>query len=860
MTALKAGRLFWILPLFWLLASSPLWAAGPAEDVTAADKITLRDSLSWCATDATVGFEQVRSGACPLRSPGLGDLSRGLDGRAFWLRATLKNPGATPVERWVSVGHPRLEEVSLFKPDEAGRWLRRDTGIRTPLAQRDEVGRIYGVFSVHLPAGSEQTIWLRVASATAIDLSTTVWAPESFRVFFQSKQFSLNLALGALFIVMVLALMAFLVTRSPAFLFFALSMLGELLIESFRSGELQRQLLPTEMAMPVQVAALGGFLAVFGFTAFFRVFVADQCRRAWLFRAFLAVTGMTLLAQVWSMAIDYRAGVYVWSYSVNVLILLGIFLAVKSWRTGMGSAGTFILSFAVVACLELLRLGAVMGALPFFWAEVMAGPWALVMTTPLVLLSLSQRSQEMHDKVLRLELENKSRLHFLAQMSHELRSPLNAILGNTQLMRRHPDRPVAGSIEDIEQNGSHLLRMIDEILDHARGEAGHLAIVQDMVDWPAFLSSIEHLARRHALQQNNAFSLVLQGAQPAAVRIDGPRLRQVLENLLSNAGRHTTAGQIRLHCSATRVLDRICRLDFAVTDTGEGIRPEEMERIFLPFERGSHAHRSGKGTGMGLAIAKQLVEAMGGKIRALSGPGKGARFEFSLTVSVGEVGACQFPPFYEDVPIGYFGAPKRILLADDDPSARAILVDLLTLLGFEVDSASSGNLAVKMLRESRPDLVLVDQFMRVGDGWQVLENARLYSADLPVFLLSSAPPDRPNTVPVELSFDAHFLKPLKHHDLVERIGKVLGLTWKTKHAPNSDSSAAELPSQRPDKATLEQLRSLIDTGQVSELMAWARTSAKDHPELDAYAECVYQAALRLDISELNRLCAGDRPG
>lgn len=783
---------------------------------------------------------------------GPGDLSRGLDARAFWLRASLKNAGSLPVERWISVGHPRLEEVSLFRQDAAGRWLRADVGIRTPLAQRDEVGRTYGAFSLHLPAGSEQTLWIRVASGTAIDLSTTVWTPVSFQAAFNNQQFSLSLALGALFIVMILAVMVYFVFRAPAFLFFAVSMLGEILIESFRSGELQRRLLPAESGMPVEIAALGSFLAVFGFTAFFRVFVPDRQRLGVLYRVFLGLTALTVAAQAWSMVFDYRSGVQVWSFTVNGIILLGILLAVRSWQAGMRSAGTFVLSFLFVACLELLRLGAVIGGLPFFWVEAMAGPWALVMTTPLVLLSIFQRSEEVHEKLVRLEMENTSRLHFLAQMSHELRSPLNTILGNAQLMRRHAGRSEPKAIDDIERSGAQLLRMIDEILDHARGEAGRLEIVPGTVAWPEFLQDMAQIASAHASRQGNQFSLEVVGDQPAAVSVDAQRLHQVLDNLLANAARHTVKGEIRLRCAAELHEGR-CLLEFTVTDTGEGIRPEDVERIFLPFERGRNAHQSGKGTGMGLAIAKRLVEAMGGRIQVSSQLGGGATFRFSLSVPQCDSGLCVPLRTFDVLPVGYEGPPRQILLAEDDPSSNAILVELLSTLGFEVNSVSSGAAAVLALQKDRPDLVLVDQHMQEVGGWQVLEFARRVDANLPVFLISSSPPERPEGLPVSLQFEASFLKPLEHRALIKRIGQVLDLTWRLPLTPETQQAPELQGLVLPDPEILGHLHDWLDYGQVTEIMEYARELPRHDPSLRVYAERLHRAAQDLDFAELECL-------
>jgi signal transduction histidine kinase len=681
-----------------------------------------------------------------------GDLARGLDRRAYWLQTKLINPGSETIERWVFVGHPRLEEISLFEHDQTKGWQRRDVGIRTPMARRDDIGRAYGVIPVILPPVSEKLIWLRVASRTAIDLSSILWAPAEFREAYGRNQFSLTLALGALFVVMVLSGLVFLATREWHYLFFALSMLGEILLEGVRTGLMQRFFWPQDLAMPVEIVAFGSLLAVIGFTVFFHSFVPNIRRAGWTYRIFMALLGVTVLAQLWSLFIDYRNGTMVWSFSVNGVILMGITLAVLAWRGGMASAATLVFSFSCLAALELWRLGSVLGWLPFFWPETMAGPWALVMTTPLMLLSVFQRSRELHDQLMRSEHENSAKIEFLAQMSHELRTPLNTILGNAQLLSRPSGNELApDGLHSIQQSGRHLLGMIDEILDHARGIAGKLTLGASPVDWPNFLASVEHNGKVLAAQNNNRFSLVQEGEALKILLFDDGRLRQVLDNLLSNAARHTRNGLIGLAVTTARQPDRSVRLTFCVSDSGGGIAPQDLERIFLPFERGSNnIGRDGKGSGMGLAISRQLVEAMGGELYVQSELGRGSHFTFDMLCAIGEVSPKSQSTFD---PIAYKGARRQILVVDDDESARNILNKLLCDYGFATHVARNGREAIDEIRRlGTIDLVLVDQFMADGDGWSVLRELNASGFDVPIVLMSSALPLRPIGFPPEVSF------------------------------------------------------------------------------------------------------------
>lgn len=838
-----------------LLLLRPFAVLPVAVDITQGTKIIADANLAWCATEPFVTFSEARAGACKLYAAQAGDLARGLDRRAFWLQTKLSNPGTEAIERWVFVGHPRLEEISLFSQDEGGEWRQQNIGTRTPLAVRDEIGRAYGVIPLTLSPGSEKTVWLRVASRTVVDLSTTLWAPAEFRETSGRSQFSLTLALGALFVVMLLSGLAFAATREWPYLFFSVSMFGEILLEGFRTGLLQRFVLPPELAMPVETAAVGSFLAVIGFSVYFHSFMPVIRRQGWLYRIFASLLGITLLAQVWSLFVDYRDGAIIWSLSVNGVILVGITLTMLAWRDGIASAGTLFFSFVCLAVLELLRLGSILGWLPFYWVETMAGPWALVMTTPLMLLSIFQRSRELSDKLIRAELENSAKVAFLAQMSHELRTPLNTILGNAQLLARpFGDSLAQDGLHSIQQSGKHLLGMIDEILDHARGVAGKLTLENRPVDWPIFLFSVEHNARLLAQENNNRFCLVQEGEVPKAVLLDDGRLRQVLDNLLSNAARHTRNGTIDLSVTVRRLADRRFQLVFCVTDSGDGISREDIQRIFLPFERGTNnTRRGGKGTGMGLAIAQQLVEVMGGKLGVESTLGHGSRFVFDVLCQLSE----DSPKARADLNLTDYHGPRRhILIVDDDESALLILSQLLAAHGFVNSIARSGNEAMSEMRKTETiDLVLVDQFMADGDGWHVLSEIRSSGSDIPVLMMSAALPLRPDGFSPKIDFSAFLLKPLDHPTLLRIVGELLHLDWLCTEQLRQHPDA--IPIEYPDEATLQLLRDMIDCGAMTEMIEWASDLKSAQPRYAAFADKVSAAAYRIDFSTLTTLAGAN---
>jgi signal transduction histidine kinase len=327
-------------------------------------------------------------------------------------------------------------------------------------------------------------------------------------------------------------------------------------------------------------------------------------------------------------------------FFVMLSVLYANLLIGRAWRDGDRAAGTLILAFIIIFATAVIRMLWVAGLIPNFPEISLLPLLGFFFYSPLILLGLVDRTRQLQEELMRVRAESAAQLRFLANMSHELRSPLDIVLGNTQLLAReaHSAAQVSG-LNSIFDSGRQLLRIIDHILDYARGTAGMLKIEPSAMRLDSFLRGVERMARLLAVQRNNRFELVLTGqaqaVQALTVEADAERLRQVLGNLLANAARHTSDGLMTLTVAARAESadGKVLQLEFTVSDTGEGISEQEQERIFRPFERAdSKAHDGGKGAGLGLAIARQLVELMGGQLTVRSALGQGAQFVFNLPV------------------------------------------------------------------------------------------------------------------------------------------------------------------------------------------------------------------------------------
>lgn len=413
-----------------------------------------------------------------------------------------------------------------------------------------------------------------------------------------------------------------------------------------------------------------------------------------------------------------------------------------------------------------------------------------------LLAETQKQSLALQQAVHAADAANRAKSEFLASMSHELRTPLNAILGFTQVMSR--DHSLSASHQEqlgiINRAGEHLLELINDILELSKIEAGRTTFNETSFDLIALLNNLEDMLQNKAKNQGLRLKFDLAPDLPRSIKTDEIKLRQVLINLLGNAIKFTPSGSVTLRVRIGNPSWKMEKeeeknndplpipyypLSFEIEDTGIGIAPENIDKIFEAFVQ-TETGQQQQGTGLGLPISRQFVQLMGGDIRVTSAPCQGSLFAFDIQVKLAETTHKKTIQTQHKI-IGL--APKqptyRILVVDDIEETRLLLTTLLTSIGFSVQVAENGQVAVALWSSWSPHLILMDMRMPVMNGYEATQQIKSHlKGQATVIIAATASVFEEQRVTIlSAGCDDFIRKPIQVDALLEKIGTHLGVRY-----------------------------------------------------------------------------------
>jgi signal transduction histidine kinase len=457
---------------------------------------------------------------------------------------------------------------------------------------------------------------------------------------------------------------------------------------------------------------------------------------------------------------------------------------------------------------------------------------------------------------------NQAKSEFLSNMSHELRTPLNGILGYTQIINRslslaEKDRK---GIQIIHQCGSHLLTLINDILDLSKIEARKLELQPQSIHLPSFLQGVVEIIRIRAEQKKIDFVYLPDANLPEGIEADDKRLRQVLINLLGNAVKFTKQGKVIFKVGVNGHTDgpiRRLQIRFQITDTGVGMGPESLAKIFNPFEQVGDSKQKSEGTGLGLAISQNIVNLMGSQIQVESQLGLGSTFSFELDLPIAVEWQQSAMNMTGNRLLKYQGRKQTVLIIDDKWENRSVIVNLLEPLGFVVVEGINGQDGLEKAAQVKPNLIITDLAMPIMDGFEFLRQLRQSEAlkTLKVIVSSASVSTMDQQQSLDSGGDDFMTKPVQAEELFNLCEKYLEIKWVYESDQSSVNPLIQTDAQAakiviPSQEVIAELLELSQDGRLQKLTEVATGLEQQDQSYAAFVKHILELTSNFQVEEL----------
>ena len=617
-------------------------------------------------------------------------------GSVYWFRLTFQNASGNTDSRILNIDFPVLDHVHAYAPDGKGGVRRMVTGDTEAWHERPLPVRQLAI-PLSIPSGQSE-VFLRVSSSSNLLLPARLYLPEAFWVDTGRMQMRDGMFYGAMLVLLAYNFFLFFTAREKVFLFYVMALIPTIGYLLCIDGLLFSIFPFPGFLQNLAISFFIGLAAIF-YLLFSLYYLEIPKRSTWYrFSLILMISGFLLVAGLPWLGPTYGAVAMLVSGVVGSTYILVMAIAAISREREV--AIYFVLGWVLFLGSAIATALSVMALIPFYEYFVTGIKVGLLLTVVLLSfgLGLHLRRLKMMDATSReaallSSAQSQAKSQFLAMMSHEIRTPMNGVLGMTELLKttglNHEQSRILAT---MESSGNALLDVINDVLDHAKIEAGHMSLELAPLQLDKLLEDSLSLFKARIYKQNLSVLCSVVPDVPTEVVGDVVRLRQVLVNLLSNALKFTQYGRIELRIE-TFGRGRDIGLRFMVSDTGIGIPENRLPYIFDSFvQADASTSRNYGGTGLGLSISRDLCRLMGGDLTAKSEPGRGS--VFTATVYVQSVtGAVRRMNWPDHLPV------VRLLLVDEDPRFCSIMESEAATKGLIIESVQSGESAMVRLRE-----------------------------------------------------------------------------------------------------------------------------------------------------------------
>ncbi|VVM79076.1 Sensor histidine kinase RcsC [Pseudomonas fluorescens] len=683
-------------------------------------------------------------------------LNAGYSRSAYWLKIDLHYRPSNPAAQrtWLlELAYPPLDHLDLYMPDANGDYrLVRQTGDALPFASR-EIRQNNYLFDLSFKPDQQQTVYLRLASEGSIQAPVTLWSSTAYLEDQPVRLYVLGIIYGVLLGMVVYNLFIYLSVRDTSYLYYIFYIASFGLYQLSVNGAAVEYFWPdnpwwANAATPFFIGCAG----LFG-SQFARSFLQTKNHSRWLDRLLIALIAFGALVVGLSLMTSYALSLRLATILALTFTVVIFAAGILAWWRGLRVARYFIIAWSAFLLGGIVNTLMVLGLLPNVFLTMYASQIGSAIEVALLSLALAdrinamreQQAQTLYDAGQKLEVLNQQLAHsnklkdeFLATLTHELRTPMNGVIGSLELMQTVEMDP---ELEQYQQTAAgsarDMMRMVNGILTLTELQAGKLKASPGSFSLRAVVEALRVQFDGNAASKSLDFKVDVLPTLPDRLHGDSAKLAQCLECLLDNAIKFTRVGGLALRVTGKPSTGNRLALSFAVIDTGIGFTDLGEATMYQRFFQldGSMTREYG-GLGVGLAICRQLVELLGGKLTHRSEPGSGSRFQLDVEFEL---------PVVESAPIAApshdcVRAPQdcTVLLVDDNSVNQLVMRGMLLKLGFRVRTADNGATALDCLQREAFDAVLIDCQLPAHDGASLCcqIHALPGCANLPVFMLA----------------------------------------------------------------------------------------------------------------------------
>ena len=678
--------------------------------------------------DATI--EQITTNLAPVFRQHRSDvLNAGYSTSVFWLRIDLRyvpRKDRSPHSWLLELAYPPMDHLELYLPDADGQYrLVQRTGDALPYVTRQIKQNNY-LFEVPFQPDEAKTVYLRLHSQGSVQAPVSLWSANAYLEAQPSRLYVLGLIYGVLLGMLVYNLFIFLSVRDRSYLYYILYIASFGLYQVSVNGAGVEYFWPdspwwANAATPFFIGAAGFFGCQFS-----RSFLQTARHSRWMDRLLVGLMVYGAVVMALSLSTSYALALRL-ATALALCFTVVIFTAgILAWWRGLRLARYFIIAWTAFLLGGIVNTLMVLGYLPNVFITMYASQIGSALEVGLLSLALADRINVLRDRQaqtlkeagLKLEQANQelaasNRLkdEFLATVTHELRTPMNGVIGSLELMQTVPMEPDLAQYQHTAAGSARdMMRMVDDILILTELQAGRLYPRNEPFSLQALLDSMQMQFSRQAHGKGLTFTVERAAGLPDRLQGDSKKLALCLGCLIDNGIKFTREGSVKVRVSGGEPADDHVQVTFKVTDSGIGFSHRDEETLYQRFYQldGSMTREYG-GLGIGLAICRQLAELLGGHLHHQSEPGRGSCFELTLRLGVVEA----HPARALSTSAGAFGTQRAahectVLLVDDNSVDQLVIRGMLLKLGYRVRTAEDGAGALALLARERFDAVLME--------------------------------------------------------------------------------------------------------------------------------------------------------